>query len=387
MVKVDLPHLATRIFNRPHLVSPANLDTLLASVAPRILGGGKLLVRAMDDDYDEDKTPVEAYRVKNRIAIVPVIGTLVRRSSWLDALCGFTSYDGLRASVTEAMREPDVLAVMLDIDSGGGEAGGCFDLVEQLKELSRHYSKPIWAHANETAASAAYAIACAAECIWITRTGEAGSIGVVCAHIDQSKADEKAGIKWTYIFEGEHKTHGNPHEPLADEALRKAQENCTLLYDMFIDLVMNSRAMTASEIRATKAETFIGQQAVNIGLADRVGTFEQAMQSFARQVDKKPPKIVNSLQKGRKTWQGAATGLKTATRTSKTTCRMKRQKTMPPTNTRKTKTTGQTPRTMTLTSMQKMKTRMNAPKTAMRTAARKTKKNREAARQEPERSS
>lgn len=107
---------------------------------------------------------------------------LVCRGAWLSAVSGLTSYNGLRDAFQEAIEQPDVRAILLDIDSGGGEAGGVFDLVDEFRALSQEYNKPIWAHANEMAFSAAYAIACAASQIWVARTGIAGSIGVcVCS--------------------------------------------------------------------------------------------------------------------------------------------------------------------------------------------------------------
>jgi len=198
------------------MIASAKLDIILGAITPRIFYGNRLPFAAFDDDNPIDDTPAEAYRIRSGVGIIPVHGTLVRRGGWLNSMSGLTSYEGLLASFREAMADADVKAVLLDIDSSGGEAGGVFDLVEELRRLSAKHNKPIWAHANEEAASAAYAIACAAEQIWVARTGDVGSIGVVCAHIDQSKYDEKQGLKWTFIYCGEHKTHGNPHEPLED---------------------------------------------------------------------------------------------------------------------------------------------------------------------------
>ncbi len=63
--------------------------------------------------------------------------------------------------------------------------------------------KPLWAVANESALSAAYAIASAADRLYVTRTGEVGSIGVVAVHVDESGADAKAGLSWSFVFAGE----------------------------------------------------------------------------------------------------------------------------------------------------------------------------------------
>jgi capsid assembly protease len=66
--------------------------------------------------------------------------------------------------------------VILDVDSSGGEVGGLFDLVERIGSIAAAAAKPLWAVANESALSAAYAIASAADRLYVTRTGEAGSM-------------------------------------------------------------------------------------------------------------------------------------------------------------------------------------------------------------------
>ncbi|WP_455478691.1 S49 family peptidase [Bartonella sp. B10] len=295
---LDLPFLASRLFGVPHMLAPTKLDIILNALAPRLFEGEKFAIGAFSGSNAAAFRPPEAYVVQNNVAIIPVHGTLVRRGAWLGALSGLTSYEGLAASFREAIDQPDVHAVLLDIDSGGGEAGGVFDLVEEFRTLSQAYNKPIWAHANEFACSAAYALACAASQIWVARTGVVGSIGVVCAHLDQSRADEKNSHKWTFVFEGDHKVHGNSHEPLSDRALEKMQADCALLYDMFVDLVAQSRPMSAAAIRETKAETFIGTQAVELGLADAQGTFAQTLEALMDSI--KLPST--PTEEGTKTW-------------------------------------------------------------------------------------
>jgi signal peptide peptidase SppA len=282
--RLDLPHLAATLFDTPHMIRRSKLDVILAAVAPK-LHGGALPVRAFADEDDYGSEPNEGFTVQNGVAIIPVLGTLVRRGSWLDAASGLASYSGLKECVAEALAEPDVKAVLLEIDSNGGEAGGVFDLADEIRALSKRHRKPVWAHANECAASAAYAIACAADRIWVARTGEVGSIGVICAHLDQSQADAKAGLRWTFIYEGDHKTWGNPHEPLGDEAEAALQADVHALYEMFVAHVAQYRGMTPQAIRDTQADMFRGEAAITAGLADRVGTLDQAVAALVQRVD------------------------------------------------------------------------------------------------------
>ncbi|WP_273758950.1 S49 family peptidase [Bartonella sp. AU55XJBT] len=337
---LDMPFLVSRLFGVPHMLASTKLDIILNALAPRLFAGEKFALKAFAQGDTEAFRPPETYVVQNNIAIIPVHGTLVRRGAWLGALSGLTSYEGLSASFREAIRQPDVRAILLDIDSSGGEAGGVFDLVEEFQALSQKYNKPIWAHANEVACSAAYAIACSASQIWVARTSVVGSIGVVCAHLDQSRADEKHGLKWTFIFEGDHKVHGNSHEPLADEAQIKIQADCALLYEMFVDLVAQNRPLNAAAIRDTKAETFIGTQAITLGLADVQGTLAQALEALTDSISQNP---TSTTKEGQNTWHAHNTALKKTMTKRLSTSSMKTKKTlstltkMPKTSTMKKK--------------------------------------------------
>lgn len=297
-MSIDLPHLAARVFGTPLLLHKGKLDTILSAVGPRILEGHAIEkapeVDAMRGARRERSALMGAgpryfsaggYLADDGIAVLPVHGTLIRRGSWLDSMSGMTSYGSLMEGATEILTSPDVRGLMLELDTPGGEAGGVFDLTEFLLMASESTGKPIWAHANELAASAGYAIATAASRIWVPTTGEVGSIGVVAAHIDQSAFDAKLGVKWTYIFSGENKVDGNPHEPLSDTARASIEADVEDLYGMFVDLVAQNRAIDAADIRATQANIYRGTRAIDSGLADEIGTFDEAMTAFAAHVD------------------------------------------------------------------------------------------------------
>lgn len=292
----DLPHLASLIFNRPLLFRRDIGTGIIDAIGPRILSGE--VIRRGEVVAEIDRSPREArapgggrslaggaYIERDGIAVLPIVGSLVRRGSWLDAECGMMSYGLITSAVTEILMDNSVRGLMLEIDSGGGEANGCFDCADFIKTASAATGKPVWAHANEIMCSAAFAIGSAADQIWVARTGEVGSIGVLGAHVDRSEADKMAGVKWTYIFAGDHKTDGNSHEPLGTGPLSRMQEDIDHLMDMFVDLSSQNRGMTAEEIRATKADIYRGSLAVESGLADEVGTFDEALEAFAEHVD------------------------------------------------------------------------------------------------------
>ena len=257
-------------------MSPAKLDAIMTVLEPRLEG----LVK-----FASSQKPQPRYQVTDAgIAILPVMGTLVRRASTMSAECGMSSYHGIAGMAEDAFTDPAVSGVLLDIDSCGGEAAGLFDLVAELRSMSASAGKPLWAHANESALSAAYGIACSADKIWVAQTSEAGSIGVVALHIDQSGADEAAGLKYTYVYGGEHKTEGNPHEPLSDGARERLQADVDALHGRFCMMVSEARNLPVEAVRNTEAGIYRGEDAVAIGLADHVGTLRQAHDALAEHI-------------------------------------------------------------------------------------------------------
>jgi signal peptide peptidase SppA len=280
---MNLPHVASRIFGTPLLVARGKLDVILSVLAPRLAG--------TQVDATAPQTapaPLSSITVE-RIAVVSVIGTLVSRSGYLDAASGLACYADIGEAIGEAMADPSVRGVILDVDSSGGEVGGLFDLVEEIGAIKAASQKPLWAVANEGALSAAYAIASTADRLYVTRTGEVGSIGVVAVHVDESGADAKAGLAWTFVFAGERKIDGNAHEPLSERARTTIQADVDRLYAEFCALVASNRKISSEAARRTNAAIYRGDLAVRAGLADRVGTLDLAIAEMAAALEHSVP--------------------------------------------------------------------------------------------------
>jgi capsid assembly protease len=279
-----LPHLAGRLIGTPLLLARAKLDVLLAVLGERI-GAPQLSVAAFE--------PVIApsVRTQSSIAVIPVFGTLVRRTNGLEAASGLTSYSELAARLQAASVDMAVRGVLLEIDSPGGEAGGVFELAEHVRTLAQH--KPVWAVAVDSALSAAYAIAAAANRVVVTRTAGVGSIGVIAMHVDQSTRDAQQGYRYTPVLAGAYKADLSPHAALAPEALTRLQREVDRLYDLFVDHVALMRGLDSEAIRATEAGLYFADDAVHAGLADAVGGFDDTLAEFAQFLSH--PKPVNRL--------------------------------------------------------------------------------------------
>jgi signal peptide peptidase SppA len=206
----------------------------------------------------------------------------VNRGAWLDSRSGLTSYEGIAAQLREAGQDPEVRSVLLDISSPGGEAAGMAGLADLIRSVRQ--TKPVTAFVNDMAASAAYGIASAASEIVISPTSIVGSIGVVMLHADRSGELAAQGVKPTLIFAGSHKVDGNPFEPLSDAVRADLQASVDAHYRQFLDTVAEGRGrkLTAGMARATEARTFIGTEAITLGLADRIASFDEVLASLSQ---------------------------------------------------------------------------------------------------------
>ena len=274
----DLPYLASRLYGTPLLIARPKLEVILGVVARKL--AGDTLATPPPDTQLSAAVQITA----NGIAQIPILGTLVRRSSYLGAASGLTSYHDIETMAESAFADPQVKAVLLEIDSSGGEAGGVFDLAQRLRTLAQSSGKPLWAIADEAALSAAYALACAADRLWLTRTAEVGSIGVVAVHVDESAADAKAGMAYTFLYAGAHKVDGHPHAPLPATVAADIQADIEHLHDQFVDLIAGFRRLTPDVVRATEARVYRGEAAITTGLADQIGTPREALAALSRQL-------------------------------------------------------------------------------------------------------
>jgi signal peptide peptidase SppA len=292
-----LARIADRVLGRPLLIHPAKAELIASVLGERIqVDYGR--VQGIDDSGLHDQLsaslsqrpaanrlvgePImsgrqELYRRANGVGIIPVVGTLVNRGVAIgEDSSGFTSYESLGLQLRAALSDPQVAHILLDIDSGGGEATGMFNLTQLMR--TARAQKPITAVVDDMAASAAYGIASSATEIAVSPTSIAGSIGVVLLHIDKSGEMQMKGRKPTMIYAGAHKVDGHPYGPLSPEVRSDLQREVDTFYDRFVEQVSAGRPkLTGDAIRATEARIFIGSEATDFGLADRVGTFEETL--------------------------------------------------------------------------------------------------------------
>ncbi len=288
-----LPHLAARLFGVPLAIHRPKLDVILAVLGPRV---GLADLAAAPGYTPPQRDSSAASGSPPGVAVIPIHGTLVRRTVGLEAESGLTSYTGLAAQLDAAIGNPAVSAILLDIDSPGGESGGVFDLADRIRAASQ--IKPVWAVANDMAFSAAYALASAASRVFVSRTGGVGSIGVIAMHVDQSEKDAQDGVHYTAVFAGDRKNDLNPHEPISSEAHAFLKAEVNRIYGLFVETVARHRGIEASAVRDTEAGLFFGQAAVAMGLADAIGTFDEALAQLLASLSPNPTPVAVATRAG-----------------------------------------------------------------------------------------
>ncbi len=283
----DLPHIAARIFGTPLVIEHSRAEEVARALGPRLLGLGSA---------GEPPRPVVAvpgavatrkpFEITDQgVAVIAVTGTLVHRAAaaMQPASGALTAYTDIEAQVLDAATDPQVRAILLDIDTPGGEANGVFDLANTIREAAE--VKPLWAVADEWALSGGYAIACAASRVVLPQKGAVGSVGVLALHLDVSDQDKAEGLRFTTVFAGARKNDFNPHEPLSEEALGVLQAAVDRTYELFVAGVARHRGLTKAGVRQTQAAIYEGEQALAVGFADAVMPFREALAELTETIN------------------------------------------------------------------------------------------------------
>lgn len=264
---------------------------------------------AMGWDSSE-RTRQKSYRVERGIAVLPVTGTLVHKLGYINPVSGMSGYNGIAKRLQQAISDPDVRGVLLDIDSPGGEVAGAFDTADLIARAREQ--KPVWALASNTACSAAYLLASACSRRLITQTGTVGSIGVLMAHRCVEKALEIAGVDVTLIYAGAHKVDGNPYSQLPGDVRDEFQLSINSTREQFAQKVSDYTGLKKSRVLATEAAVFIGADAIKSGLADQLVNYADAIAVMA---DALKPKMERFMS-GTETTAETTTTEQTATTTT-----------------------------------------------------------------------
>lgn len=226
---------------------------------------------------DEDEDEGADGETCDPVRVVHIRGPLVHHASWW-----WCSYEDVRADFKEAIDDPACEAIVLRIDSPGGYAAGMGETVRAMREAKAAAGKPVLAYVDEMACSAAYGLATVADEIWLPASGTTGSVGTMLTVYDESKLNEKMGLRVEVITSGEQKADGHRDVPLTSAALGRLRERVEDLAGLFVAQVADARRMTPAAVAGLQAGVFLGAKAIEAGLADRLASLEETLAEAAR---------------------------------------------------------------------------------------------------------
>ena len=209
------------------------------------------------------------------VAVIPVVGPIFRYANLFTEISGGTSVATLAQDLNKALNDPSVKAILLNVDSPGGEVAGISELAQMVFDGRK--KKRIAAYADGMMASAAYWIASAAGEIVADATAIIGSIGIVAAVPNPEK---RSARDVEFVSSQSPKKRPNPNTESGKTQIQAMVDD---LAEVFVGAVARNRGVSAATVleKFGQGDVLVGKKAVAAGLADRLGSFEQIVSELA----------------------------------------------------------------------------------------------------------
>ena len=280
--------LARQVFNTPQLILADDLQTIAQFLVNRA-NGVEMSFEQVSKDIVEVKEQMasglsEADILQQRLykslnisedgttAYLDIVGTLVAKSGEIDGNCmELTSYESLYNQFAKQV-EQGIERLVLNVDSGGGEAFSCFEMAQQVKDLASQNNIPIYAYIDGLSASAAYAWTSIADEVVARQDSEIGSVGVVVQLINNSKMLENIGITRQFVTYGDNKVPFGKDGEFSQQFISSIQKKVDKTGLQFNSFIAKNRNMQVEDVIATQAEVYDTEDALSMGFIDKVMT-------------------------------------------------------------------------------------------------------------------
>jgi len=225
----------------------------------------------MDEDVDQDQDT--RYQLIGGTALYKISGPIMSSGNEFTRWLGMADYESIRNDMIQASADPNVQDILLMIASPGGSVFGVTDAADAIKKVNA--IKPVTVYSNKTVASGAYWLAVAASELIGAPESEWGSVGVIVIHASYQGQMEQDGVKVTVIKSSELKAVGGPYSDLTDKEVAHIQGQVDVFNGLFQNHVQANRP--ALKVSAMNGATYIGADAVKVGLADAIMTYDQVL--------------------------------------------------------------------------------------------------------------
>jgi signal peptide peptidase SppA len=271
--------------NRAHLIPIEPywaIEEAYAHAAADVLATLDLSARRVRDDEDANREADRPYTVQDGVALFSLDGPLTKQPTCASFFFGGTATAQFRQALRQAASDPQVRAILLDVDSPGGTVAGTADLADDVFRIAA--IKPVYGYISDQACSAALWIVSQATHVFANATAIIGSIGVVSVVQDKSRMYENAGIKVHVISTGPHKGAGASGTPITPAQLTEMQRTIDSIQEEFIASVARGRRMDTEAVRAlADGRLHVGKEAVALGLVDGIASIDQVFARLAAQ--------------------------------------------------------------------------------------------------------
>lgn len=222
----------------------------------------------------EAAKPVDPIREGSTV-IVPLRGPLSPTGSY-----GGMATERFAALMHDAAADDRVGAIVLKIMSPGGLVWGTQEAGDAV--FAARQVKPVIAIADKYAFSAAHWIGTQATAFFATPSGQVGSVGVRCGHVDMSGFEEKIGMKTTLIASDPKKVAGHPYAPLSDEDREEIQAEIDEMAQAFDAAIARGRGISASKVAEIhgRGQVFSATRAAQVGITDGVMTLRDVVAKY-----------------------------------------------------------------------------------------------------------
>ena len=270
----ELVRIREKLVNTPLLVDTETFGSVVSYLNERNAGDTTVTPLARSDD-NTDGYSRYVYNEDTQTAVMTIEGPLTYRPVTFWGMdCGGTSYTNLKEDVESAI-ELGAKTIAWMVDSGGGEAHQMSDSAKYIRKILDAHGVQLITYVDGRSASAAYGLTAISDEVIASKDSELGSIGVLVQLINNSEAMKMNGYERTFITAGDDKI------PYAEDGswrkgfLDDLQTKVDVCYKDFTEHVAESRGISVETVKGTQARMFFAEDAVNLGLADKVMTPEE----------------------------------------------------------------------------------------------------------------